>query len=71
MDEKKELTYEQALAELNAVVFEMEKPDATLDELLKLYEKGSRLAVLCANMLDEAKKKASEIAASAGGETEE
>ncbi|MBQ6019195.1 MAG: exodeoxyribonuclease VII small subunit [Clostridia bacterium] len=70
MAEQKELTYEQALSELNAVVAEMEKPDATLDELLKLYEKGSRLAVFCAKKLDEAKRKAAAIAGEAGGEAE-
>ena len=71
MDEKKELTYEEALAQLNAIVSAMEKSDATLDELLGLYEKGSRLAVFCTKKLDAAKKKASEIAASAGAETED
>ena len=74
MSEKKkeqEMTYEQALAELNRVVAEMENADASLDELLKLYEKGTRLAVFCAKKLDEAKKLVVEIAGNAGGEAEE
>ncbi|MBQ6163422.1 MAG: exodeoxyribonuclease VII small subunit [Clostridia bacterium] len=64
------MSYEQAVDELSRVVSNMERSDATLEELLKLYEEGSRLAVFCAKKLDDAKKRAAEIAGALSAEAE-
>lgn len=54
---EKKLSFEQALARLEEIAARLERPDATLDESLKLFEEGSRLMVKCNSMLDEAEQK--------------
>lgn len=56
---EKKLSFEQALARLEEIAARLERPDATLDESLKLFEEGSRLMVKCNSMLDEAEQKVS------------
>lgn len=56
-----ELTYEQALGELEAVVASLENDERPLDEALKLYERGQALASYCADLLDKAELKIQQI----------
>ncbi len=49
-----ELTYEQALQELEAIVAALEQNERPLDEALRLYERGQALARYCADLLDKA-----------------
>jgi exodeoxyribonuclease VII small subunit len=56
-----ELTYEQALGELEAVVTSLENDERPLDEALKLYERGQALARYCADLLDKAELKIQQI----------
>lgn len=49
-----ELTFEQALQELEAIVAQLETGDLTLEESLGLFERGQILAKRCASQLDEA-----------------
>ena len=42
-----ELSYEQARAELAAVVEKLEAGGATLEESLALWERGEQLAAVC------------------------
>lgn len=49
--------YEEALAKLDQIVARMNAGDQPLDEMLKSFEEGIRLARLCAKKLDEAERK--------------
>ncbi len=50
-----ELSYEQARAELAAVVEKLEAGGATLEESLALWERGEQLAAVCQKWLDNAR----------------
>ena len=54
-DEK--LSYEQARAELAAVVERLEAGGATLEESLALWERGEKLADVCRRWLDGARER--------------
>jgi exodeoxyribonuclease VII small subunit len=51
------LSYEQAIAELESVVAALETGDHRLDAALALYERGQALARHCARLLDQAELK--------------
>ena len=53
----KKISYEAARDELAEVVLALETGSATLEESLKLWERGEELAKLCQEWLDGAKKK--------------
>jgi exodeoxyribonuclease VII small subunit len=50
-----ELSYEQARAELAAVVEKLEAGGTTLEESLALWERGEQLAGVCQRWLDGAR----------------
>jgi exodeoxyribonuclease VII small subunit len=50
-----ELSYEQARAELAAVVEKLEAGGSTLEESLALWERGEHLAAVCQQWLDGAR----------------
>ena len=56
MSEKK-ISYEAARDELADVVESLEDGSATLEQSLKLWERGEELAKICQEWLDGAKKK--------------
>jgi exodeoxyribonuclease VII small subunit len=49
--------FEDALGRLEDLVKKMEAGDMTLEESLKAFEEGTRLARLCAKKLDEAERR--------------
>ncbi|MGD0752985.1 MAG: exodeoxyribonuclease VII small subunit [Anaerolineales bacterium] len=51
------LTFEQAYAELEAVVSALETGEQPLDEALALFERGKGLTKHCAELLDKAELK--------------
>ncbi|MBC7276803.1 exodeoxyribonuclease VII small subunit [Nocardioides sp.] len=53
----KNLSYEQAREELIDVVRKLEAGGITLEESLALWERGEKLATLCQEWLDGARKK--------------
>lgn len=57
-----ELTYEQALGELEELVTSLENGERPLEEALRLYERGQALARYCADLLDKAELKIQQIA---------
>ena len=59
MDE--ELTYENAVKRLEEIVDLLEKNEAPLDESMKLFEEGTKLAAYCNEKLVNAKQKITEI----------
>ena len=58
---KKELSFEQALKELEEIVVNLEKGDISLDDAIMAYEKGSFLKEQFEKRLNEAKLKVEEI----------
>ena len=61
---EKALDFEQALEQLEEVVRRLEEGDNTLDEALKLFERGVSLVRYCTGRLEEAEKKVEVIYAS-------
>jgi exodeoxyribonuclease VII small subunit len=55
------LTFEQAFAQLEEVVQQLESGDLPLEKSLALFEKGVRLAKLCEGKLDDAEQKVSQL----------
>lgn len=53
----KKMTYEQAVAQLEEIVKQMESGALPLDESIKLFEEGTKLSAYCAKCLDEAEQK--------------
>lgn len=57
MSVEKKLSYEAARDELAQVVEALESGSETLEESLKLWERGEELAKICQEWLDGARKK--------------
>ena len=55
----KDLSYEEAREELQAVVTQLEQQNISLDESMKLWERGEALAKLCEEFLSGARQKLS------------
>jgi exodeoxyribonuclease VII small subunit len=62
MKDKGDLAFEQAFAQLEEVVRQLEAGNLPLERSLELYERGMALARLCQKKLDEAEQKVSQIA---------
>ena len=60
MARKKE-NFEEALQKLEAIVAKMEEGDLPLEEALKAFEEGVRLAKVCTGKLDEAERKVEKL----------
>jgi exodeoxyribonuclease VII small subunit len=52
-----EQKFEEAYGKLEAIVKRLEEGNLSLEEALKAFEEGVRLARLCSRKLDEAEKK--------------
>jgi exodeoxyribonuclease VII small subunit len=48
------LSYEQAFAELEEIVYGLEANEKSLEEAIALFERGQALAKHCASLLDKA-----------------
>lgn len=62
-----ELSFEQAMAELEQVVGRLERGDVALDESITLYERGAALKKRCEAKLKEAEEKVAAITVDAEG----
>jgi exodeoxyribonuclease VII small subunit len=58
---KKKEKFEEALQKLEAIVAKMEEGDLPLEEALKAFEEGVRLAKFCTSKLDEAERKVEKL----------
>ena len=54
MEEK---NFEQSMQELETIVTQLEKGDLNLDESVKKFEEGMKIAKQCNSMLEKAEKK--------------
>ncbi len=57
-----EPTFEEAQKELESIVERLERGDAGVDELTKLWERGEELYRICAAKLDSVRGKIEELA---------
>ena len=62
-----ELTFEQALKELEEIIQQLEAGQLALDEALALFERGQALAARCGALLDNAALKIRQLAPKEGG----
>ncbi|WP_425099870.1 exodeoxyribonuclease VII small subunit [Tropicibacter sp. S64] len=62
-----EMTFEEAMAELEQVVGQLERGDVALDASIKLYERGAELRKRCDAKLKEAEEKVAAITLDADG----
>lgn len=56
-----QLTYEQAMAELESIVAALEAEERSLEEALALFERGQTLVRHCTDMLDKADLKVQQL----------
>lgn len=56
-----ELTYEQAIKQLEKIIETLESNDLSLDESVKLFERGQRLANYCSELLDKTELRVQQI----------
>ena len=56
-----EMTFEQAMSELERIVTELERGDVPLEDSISLYEKGAKLKKRCETKLKEAEQKVAAI----------
>ena len=61
-----ELTFEEAMAALEAVVGQLERGDVALEQSIALYEQGAKLKAHCAAKLKDAEEKVELIRAQEG-----
>lgn len=61
-----QLSFEQALAELEALVAKLEEGELPLDESLALFERGQILSQRCNDLLDAAELKVRQLAPDSG-----
>jgi exodeoxyribonuclease VII small subunit len=62
------LSFEQALAELERIVGELESGQAPLEQSIELYERGARLKAHCEARLDAAKLRVEKIVMGSQGQ---
>ena len=62
------LTFEQALAELERIVSELESGQAPLERSIDMYERGARLKAHCEGRLEQARLRVEKIVVGPGGE---
>ena len=62
-----ELSFEEALAELQALVKALEKGDSKLEEAIRAYERGAALKRHCEIKLREAQEKVDRIVVASDG----
>ncbi|MCG6919103.1 MAG: exodeoxyribonuclease VII small subunit [Deltaproteobacteria bacterium] len=58
---KKKEKFEEALKKLEAIVAKMEEGDLPLEEALKAFEEGVKLAKFCTSKLNEAERKVEKL----------
>lgn len=68
---KKEISFEEALERLNEIVKALEHSDAPLDDSLKLFEEGVALVKQCNDQIDQAEAKIKQLVRSSDGTLEE
>lgn len=61
MSKNEDLTFEQALTQLEDVVTQLEKDDVPLDKLIEYYQRGMELVKISNNKLKSAEEKMAKV----------
>ena len=69
MEEIKDLSFEEAFAELEKTVAKLERGDLSLEESIALFERGQALAAHCNLQLDESELKVRQLLPDSEGES--
>jgi len=69
--ESPELSFEEALAQLERIVRTLEQGNTGLEESLRLFEEGTRLLAVCQRRLDEAEGRVAKLIRGENGEPAE
>ena len=70
MTETVDLSFEDALKQLEKIVSELESGQAPLEKSLELYQRGARLKALCEARLDAARLQVEKISLNKAGAVE-
>ncbi|PJZ68536.1 exodeoxyribonuclease VII small subunit [Leptospira perolatii] len=70
MAKKHEISFEQALAELEQIAEKLERGQLTLEESIQAYERGMELRSLCQGILSEAEGKIEYLSKANSGEAQ-
>lgn len=65
---KKSVTFEESMVRLDEIVKSLEKGDVALEESLKLFEEGTKLAAKCSQLLETAELKVTKLTKGPDGE---
>ena len=57
------INYEKSVLRLEEITEKLENGNLSLEEMMKLYEEGTKLAAKCSEMLDKAQLKITELSA--------
>ena len=71
MMSKMDLTFEEAIKELEKIALALENEKIDLDESLGLYEKGVKLVRYCNKLIESAERKIKVLSVNTDGEIEE
>ncbi|WP_096201194.1 exodeoxyribonuclease VII small subunit [Bacillus sp. FJAT-45350] len=61
MSEKKELSFEQAMEQLETVVDKLEQGDVPLEEAISMFQEGMKLSKLCHDKLTNVEQQMDQI----------
>ena len=61
MAEKERLSFEEALKKLESIVEELENEEITLEDSVKLYEEGVKMARFCTSILEDAELRIEQV----------
>jgi exodeoxyribonuclease VII small subunit len=61
-----QLSFEEAMAQLEEIIGQLETGSLSLDETLTLYERGQGLIALCSDTLDKAELRLEQLRAETG-----
>lgn len=67
-DDVAQMSFEQALDQLEKIVEKLERGDVALEESIRIYERGEALKTHCDKLLKEAENKVDKIRLSRSGE---
>jgi exodeoxyribonuclease VII small subunit len=69
MEDEKQLSFEQAMEELEVIVEKLEEGDVPLEEAINIYKKGMELSKLCHDKLKNVESQLTEILTEDGRKT--
>ncbi|MBY6051273.1 exodeoxyribonuclease VII small subunit [Cytobacillus firmus] len=69
MADEKQLSFEQAMEELEVIVEKLEEGDVPLEEAINIYKKGMELSKLCHDKLKNVESQLTEILTEDGRKT--